>query len=122
MNRHPLLVPCRAAQLATATLALAPAMAAAGFKTAVAVGAANLQLNGKGTRHRFAFKVYDMAVYTTKKVGSSAELLALPGPKRLHLVALRELSGTDLGRLFLRGMADNATPAQVNRHTLAARG
>lgn len=90
------------------------------FEPVAQVGATTLQLNGKGTRYRFAFKVYDMALYTPRKVSTSAELLALPGPKRLQFVALRELAGTDLGRLFLRGMADNATPQQMNRHTLAS--
>lgn len=90
------------------------------FEPTVQVGTTALLLNGKGTRYRFAFKVYDMALYTTRKVSSSNELLNLPGPKRLQFVALRELAGTDLGRLFLRGMADNATSQQMNRHTLAS--
>jgi len=89
------------------------------FDASVDVGGTTLQLNGKGTRYRFAFKVYDMALYTTKKVTTSEDLLALPGAKRLQFVALRELPGTDLGRLFLRGMADNATSEQMTRHTLA---
>ena len=90
------------------------------FEPSLELGGATLQLNGKGTRYRFAFKVYDMALYTQRKVGSAEELLALPGPKRLQFVALRELSGTDLGRLFLRGMADNASGDQMNRHTVAS--
>ena len=90
------------------------------FEPSAEIGGQALLLNGKGTRYRFAFKVYDMALYTTKKVGSPEELLALPGAKRLQFVALRELAGTDLGRLFLRGMADNATGEQMNRHTVAS--
>jgi hypothetical protein len=99
----------------------APALAApsTAFPRSTEVGAQTLQLNGAGTRYRFAFKVYDMALYTTKKVTTPAALLALPGPKRLQFVALRELPGTDLGRLFLRGMGDNATPEQMNRHSAA---
>lgn len=79
-----------------------------------------LLLNGAGTRYKAVFRVYDMGLYTTRKVGTAAELLALPGPKRLQFVALRELPGTDLGRLFLKGMGDNATREQVQRHTLAS--
>lgn len=86
------------------------------FDPVTEVAGTRLQMNGKGTRYRFAFKVYDMALYTTKKVGSPEELLALPGPKRLVFVAQRELPGTDLGRLFLRGMTANATQAQMTRH------
>ena len=66
------------------------------FEPAVEVQGAKLQLNGAGTRYKAIFKVYDMALYTTKKVSSPAELLALPGPKRLQFVALRELPGAAL--------------------------
>ncbi|MFN7725804.1 MAG: chalcone isomerase family protein [Rubrivivax sp.] len=92
----------------------------AAFPATVKLAGSDLSMNGAGTRYRFTFKVYDMALYTTRKVRTSAELLALPGPKRLHFVALRELAGTDLGRLFLRGMGDNASPEQMNRHSLSS--
>jgi hypothetical protein len=75
-----------------------------------------LLLNGAGTRYRAVFRVYDMALYTTRKVGTPAELLALPGPKRLQFAALRELPGTDLGRLFIKGLTENAKPEEMNRH------
>jgi len=78
-----------------------------------------LQLNGAGTRFRTIFKVYDMALYTTRKVGTPEELLTLPGPKKLQFTALRELPGTDLGRLFVKGMSENATREQSTRHTLS---
>ena len=78
-----------------------------------------LQLNGKGTRVRLVFKAYDMALYTTQRAATVPELMALPGPKRLQFTALRELQGTELGRLFLRGMGDNTPSAQMTRHTLA---
>lgn len=106
--------------VALAALASSASPTSSSFDPTVDVGGTPLQLNGKGTRFRFAFKVYDMALYTTKKVNSPEDLLALPGPKRLQFVALRELAGTDLGRLFLRGMADNASSEQMNRHTLAS--
>lgn len=105
-----------AAALAAPTLPASAAPTTASFDTAAEVAGTKLLLNGKGTRTRFAFKVYDMALYTPKKVGTPAELLALPGPKRLMFVAQRELPGTDLGRLFLRGMTANATQAQMTRH------
>ena len=60
-----------------------------------------------------------MGLYTAKRASTAAELLALPGPKRLQFTALRELQGTELGRLFLRGMGDNTPSAQMTRHTLA---
>ncbi|MGM9481002.1 chalcone isomerase family protein [Roseateles sp. NT4] len=89
------------------------------FDSTAQLGGSTLQLNGKGTRVRLVFKAYDMGLYTTKHVGTAAELLALQGPKRLQFTALRELPGTDLGRLFLRGISDNTPAAQLTRHTLA---
>ena len=89
------------------------------FEPSVQLGGSALQLNGKGTRVRVVFKAYDMALYTPRRVTTAAELLALPGPKRLQFTALRELPGTDLGRLFLRGISDNTPSAQLTRHTLA---
>jgi len=89
------------------------------FEPTAQLGGNTLQLNGKGTRVRFFVKAYDMAVYTPKRAATTAELLALPGPKRLQFTALRDLPGTDLGRLFLRGISDNAPAAQLTRHTLS---
>lgn len=89
------------------------------FDPSAQLGGSALQLNGKGTRVRLVFKAYDMGLYTTRRVTSPAELFALPGPKRLQFIALRELQGTELGRLFLRGMGDNTPSAQMTRHALA---
>lgn len=89
------------------------------FEPTAQLGGSALQLNGKGTRVRVVFKAYDMALYTARRASTPAELFALPGPKRLQFIALRELPGTDLGRLFLRGMSDNTPSAQMTRHTLA---
>ncbi len=90
------------------------------FEPVIDVQGTRLHLNGAGTRFKAVFKVYDLALYTTKKVSTPAELLALPGPKRLQFTALRELPGTDLGRLFLKGASENSTKEQVQRHALAS--
>lgn len=123
MTPHPTL----AARLRLATLIAGTALClqaaaaptATRFDATAQLGGSTLQLNGKGTRVRLVFKAYDMGLYTTRQVGTAAELLALPGPKRLQFTALRELPGTDLGRLFLRGISDNTPAAQLTRHTLA---
>jgi len=113
------------ARLATLAVAAAWCMQASAaptvhkFEPTAQLAGSTLQLNGKGTRVRVVFKAYDMGLYTPKRVATPAELLALPGPKRLQFTALRDLSGTDLGRLFLRGMSDNTPAAQLTRHTLA---
>ncbi|RTL33717.1 MAG: hypothetical protein EKK53_27805 [Burkholderiales bacterium] len=112
----------RLALLAAATAASLHATAAptvSKFEPTTQLGGSALQLNGKGTRVRLVFKAYDMGLYTAKRVTTPAELFALPGPKRLQFIALRELPGTELGRLFLRGMSDNTPSAQMTRHALA---
>lgn len=111
-----------AAAIAAMLIAAAAQAAPTGtkFEPQLEVQGAKLQLNGAGTRYKAIFKVYDMGLYTTRKVGSAAELLALPGPKRLQFTALRELPGTDLGRLFLKGINDNSPKDRVQRHALAS--
>lgn len=90
------------------------------FEPTAVVAGTPLVLNGAGTRHRAVFKVYDMALYTTKKVSKVDDLLALPGPKRISFVALRELPSTDLGRLFLKGMGENSSKDLMTKHALAS--
>ncbi|MBH1963729.1 MAG: chalcone isomerase family protein [Comamonadaceae bacterium] len=76
-------------------------------------------LNGVGTRYRVVFKVYDMALYLPRKVGTTDEVLALPGPKRIDLAILREVTSTDLGLAMVKGMRANATKEQTSRHLMA---
>lgn len=90
------------------------------FEPSLQVAGTKLVLNGAGTRHRAVFKVYDMALYTTKKVTTVDDLLALPGAKRLQFTALRDLPGTDLGRLFLKGISENSPKELVQKHALAS--
>lgn len=108
--------------LVAGTLALSHALAGAAptatkFEPTTLLQGTTLQLNGAGTRFRVVFKVYDLALYTQKKVSTPEELLALPGPKRLSFVALREIPGTDLGVAFIKGLQANATKEQVQKHT-----
>jgi hypothetical protein len=89
-----------------------------GFASEALVGGAKLFLNGSGTRYKAIFKVYDMAFYTTRKVNTPQDAINLGGPKRLQFKALRELVGTDLGVLFIRGMKENTPPETFNKHLL----
>jgi hypothetical protein len=90
------------------------------FEPAIQVQGTGLQLNGAGTRYKAIFKVYDMGLYTTKKVSTPESLIALDGPKRLQFTALRELPGTDLGRLFIKGLSENSPKETVQKHTLSS--
>jgi hypothetical protein len=89
------------------------------FEPEMQVQGTALQLNGAGTRYKAFFKVYDMGLYTQKKVNTPEALLALPGPKRLQFTALRELPGTDLGRLFIKGLSENSPKDTVQKHTIS---
>jgi len=90
------------------------------FEASQIVQDANLTLNGAGTRYKAIFKVYDLALYTPRKVGTAEELLALPGPKRLNFVALREVPGTDLGLAFVKGLSANSSPELALKHTVSS--
>lgn len=96
--------------------ALAAPIDLAGVKVedSVTVNGTKLQLNGAGIRHKFV-KVYVGSLYTTKKVSSLDELLAAPGPKRLHMTFLREMESAPLGKLFTRGVEDNVAKANLSK-------
>jgi hypothetical protein len=122
-RRHPLLALAAAATLlGTAPLAAwsqaAPASVdLAGIKYAptVALAGSTLQLNGAGIRTRFVVKVYTAGLYLQGKATTAEQALAAPGPKRIQVHMLREIDANELGRLFTRGMQDNAPPGQFSR-------
>jgi len=66
-----------------------------------------LQLNGAGTRYKAVFKVYTAALYLPRKAGTTEEILAIPGAKRMSVTMLRDIDSGELGKLFARGMEDN---------------
>jgi hypothetical protein len=101
------------------TVSTAQAAPSTKFEPTAQLQGTPLQLNGAGTRYKAVFKVYDMALYTTKKTSTPEELLALPGPKRLQFVALRELPGTDLGLLFIKSMSENTPKETVQKHSIS---
>ncbi len=99
-----------------------PVAAAQGFDTAgvryepqVSLGGSVLQLNGAGVRYKAVFKVYTAGLYLTAKAGSTEAVLAQGGPKRIHVVMLRDIDANELGRLFTRGMQDNAPREEFSR-------
>ncbi len=74
-----------------------------------------LQLNGAGLRYKAVFRVYTAGLYLEKKVGTTPEVAALKGPKRLTITMLREIDSTELGKLFSRGMEDNIDRAAFSK-------
>jgi hypothetical protein len=75
----------------------------------VQLAGSRLQLNGAGVRYKAIFKVYTAGLYLGAKAATPEAALAAPGPRRVHIVMLREIDANELGKLFTRGMQDNST-------------
>ena len=69
-----------------------------------------LVLNGAGLRTKAFFKVYVAGLYLAEKKTSVAEVLALPGAKRVSMRLMRDLSAKQLTDALDEGIRDN-TPA-----------
>lgn len=82
------------------------------FAPTLQLGANALVLNGAGTRYRFVIKVYAAGLYLAQKAQTPEAVLAAGGAKRMHVVMLRDIDATDLGKLFTRGMQDNSSRAE----------
>ncbi|MBA4175596.1 MAG: hypothetical protein C0505_03405 [Leptothrix sp. (in: Bacteria)] len=95
-------------QTQTQTAPASVAVSGVTYPLGLAVAGSALQLNGAGTRYKFIIKVYTAGLYLTGKAATTEAIAAMPGPKRLHVVMLREIDANELGKLFTRGMQDNA--------------
>ena len=118
LTRHAALAVAMAAALWVTAAHAAPTTSK--FEPTAEVLGTKLQINGQGTRRRGIFNGYDMALYTTRKVVTVDELLSLQGPKKLQFVALRDLPGTELGRLFIKGMGENSPKELTQKHSLSS--
>ncbi len=77
------------------------------------VGSSELVLNGAGLRTRIVFKVYVGALYLPEKTADAAKILAAPGPKRVSMTLMRNLSAKQLIDALEEGMRANHTEAQL---------
>jgi len=75
----------------------------------VRVANADIKLNGAGVRTKAIFKVYVAGLYLAEKKTTVADVLAEPGPKRISLVMLRDISADALGSAFMEGLSHNNT-------------
>ena len=89
------------------------------FPKQIQLEGVKLALNGLGTRYKAIFKVYDMGLYTSAKAGTMQEAINAPGPKKLQFVAHREISTSEIGRLFYQGIKDNNS-AELNLKHMAS--
>jgi Chalcone isomerase-like len=120
MHRRILLAASAAALLAglTPARAQAPApteLAGVKYPPSVQVAGSNLVLNGAGIRYKFIIKVYTAGLYMASKAATADAVLAAPGNKRMHVVMLRDIDGNELGKLFTRGMQDNAPKGEFSK-------
>jgi hypothetical protein len=79
------------------------------FDPQIQVGGTPLLLNGAGVRYKAIFKVYAAGLYLTRKAATPEAVLGAPGPRRMNIVMLRDIDGNELGKLFTRGMEQNAS-------------
>ena len=105
---------------ATLTLAVPAALAQATvsgvkFEETTEVRGSRLQLNGAGVRYKAVFKVYAAGLYLTRKAGSTEEVLAAPGAKRISVTMLRDIESAELGKLFSRGIEDNMEKKEFSK-------
>ena len=85
------------------------------FANTLQVGNARLQINGAGVRYKVVFKVYAAALYLTDKAATPEAVLASPGPRHLQIVMLREIDANELGKLFTKGMEQNAPREEFSK-------
>lgn len=83
------------------------------FADKLKLGAVELQLNGAGQRSRLFFKVYAIGLYLQEKRTTVADVLALKGQKRLHIVTLRELTAEQFAGALVEGMQKNHSDAEM---------
>jgi Chalcone isomerase-like len=100
----------------TGQLALAQAtVGGVRFEPEAAMGGHKLKLNGAGIRYRAIFKVYAAGLYVADKTAKNEDVLNDSMPKRLHLVALRDVGGDEFGKLFTRGMEANTSAQEFGK-------
>jgi hypothetical protein len=85
------------------------------YDKTVQVGGSALQLLGAGVRYKVIFKVYTAALYLGGKASTPEEVLAATGPKRMHIVMLRDIDANELGKLFTKGMEQNAPREEFSK-------
>jgi hypothetical protein len=74
-----------------------------------------LQLNGAGIRYKGPFKAYAAGLYLTHKAATTEDVLALAGPKRLSVTALRDIDAGEFGKMFVRGVEDNMAKGSMGK-------
>ncbi len=98
-------------------LAMAATVDVAGvkFEDTIDQRGSKLVLNGAGVRYKAVFKVYSAGLYLPKKTSSPEEALSMSGSKRITITMLRDIDSNELGKLFTRGVEDNAPKTEMSK-------
>ncbi len=67
-----------------------------------------VKLNGSGVAYRAVAKLYTIGLYTPKKVNTTEEVLATPGPMQLRFVMLQGMRVDELGKIVTKGIEQNS--------------
>lgn len=86
------------------------------FDDTAKVGGKELKLNGAGVR-AFAglVKVYAIGMYLTEKKNTTADVLAMTGPRRMKLVLMRKVDSDELWQKFMDGLNKNSDKAEKSK-------
>jgi hypothetical protein len=85
------------------------------FDDTVTVAGQQLKLNGAGLRTKVIFKVYAAGLYLTDKKSTVPDVLAVPGPRRVAITMLREVSSEEFGKAFTDGLNANTGKDERNK-------
>jgi hypothetical protein len=77
------------------------------------VGNAEIALNGAGLRKRLVFQVYVVGLYLPQKSSTAEAVLAQPGPKRIAIHMLRDVSADDFTDALTKGIRENHSEAEA---------
>ena len=72
-----------------------------------------LVLNGLGMRSKMFIKVYVVGLYLPRKETRAADVLAMPGAKRVQLVMMRDVGSELLADSLSKGLAENTSKAEL---------
>jgi hypothetical protein len=81
------------------------------FEAMARVANADVVLNGVGVRAVAWFKAYAAALYLGARANTSAQVVSMPGAKRLQLRILRDLPAAEFVKALRVGMPRNSDPA-----------
>jgi hypothetical protein len=82
------------------------------FDDIVKIGNQELKLNGLGLRGVLFIKAYVAGLYVPEKSTVGQQIVRQPGPKRIQMRMLREITAPDIKKALVDGMQKNVSESQ----------